>query len=85
MTNRLTLMTLTLAAVLYGCATSPVDAVFGDAVRATLAEQKAAPQPTTGDEQATLDGPRTEAVLEAYRGAIGNPAAVFGSQGIRRE
>lgn len=76
---------LSLAAMLIGCAASPTEESFGDAVRATLAEQRVQPQPPADDAETGMDGQRIEGVLGVYRSTIGNPTTVVGSQAFEQE
>jgi type IV pilus biogenesis protein CpaD/CtpE len=85
MNTRLNLLLLAMASTVSGCASSPTEEAFGDALRATLAAQRAQPEPVTSDEPAGMDGQRAEGVISVYRGVIGNPATVVGSQPAERE
>lgn len=82
MTNDISrLAALALSTLLLGCAASPTEQTFGQAVRATLAEQRVQPGPDTGA-AAGMDGPRAEKVIGVYRDTVGNPADVVGGQVI---
>lgn len=66
---------LAVAAVLSGCAASPTEREFGQAVRHTLAQQRVAPMPAP-DTEPTTDGQRLENVMSVYRSMVGDPIPV---------
>lgn len=76
---------LALVSTLVACASSPTEQSFGNAVRATMAEQRVYPAPQDGSEEPGMDGPRAEAVLSTYRKTIGSPTSVVGGQAVERE
>jgi hypothetical protein len=58
-----------------GCAASPTERDFGNAVRHTVAQQRLAPQPAP-DAEPTTDGQRLESVMTVYRSMVGDPLPV---------
>jgi hypothetical protein len=62
---------------LVGCAASPTERAFGDAVRHTMAQQVIPPDPAPTEEVGT-DGQRLEGVMSVYRTLVGEPRLVVG-------
>jgi len=76
---------LALSAALAGCtAASPTEEEFGDALRATLAEQRVAPQPS---DEVTVDGDgqRLEGVIGIYRSSAGDPGSVVNTRSVDKK
>ena len=63
------------ALMLTGCSASPTERDFGDAVRHTMAQQRAAPAPAPAGDP-TTDGVRMENVMSVYRSFVGDPSPV---------
>jgi hypothetical protein len=66
---------------LAGCAASPSEQAFGDAVRETMAAQRIAPAPAP-DEEPTGDGQRLEGVMSVYRTMVGDPQPVVRQRSV---
>lgn len=72
------------AAVVSGCAASPTEREFGNAVRHTLAQQRATPAPAP-DVDPTTDGQRVESVMTMYRTMVGDPVPVVREREVKKE
>lgn len=75
---RILMLLAILPCVSTGCAwnePSGTEADFGNSVRQMIAEQTANPNPVAAGEEAG-DGPRLEAVIEAYRTDAGSRKAI---------
>ena len=79
----LRLATLACIAAVVGCAASPTERSFGDAVRHTMAQQRIAPGPAPTEEAGT-DGQRLENVMSVYRTLVGEPRLVVGEAAVEQ-
>jgi hypothetical protein len=71
------------SACLAGCAASPSEEAFGDAVRQTMTAQRITPEPAPDAEPST-DGQRMEAVMSVYRTMVGDPLPVVRERAVER-
>ena len=75
---------LVIGATLTGCSSSQTESQFGNSVRATMADQRLAPQPSDGTTPSG-DGQRTENVLKVYRSMVGDPTPVVNARTVEQE